>query len=29
MFIINNNMFCVIKEEREVNAITISYTKML
>ena len=29
MFLINNNMFCVIKEEHEVNAIKISYTYML
>jgi len=29
MFLINNNMICVIKEGREVNSITISCTAML
>jgi len=29
MFLINNHMVCVIKEEREVNAVTIRCTKML
>ena len=29
MFLINNYMICVIKEEVEVNAVTISYNKVL
>jgi len=29
MFLIKNYMICVIKEEGEVNAVTISYNKVL
>jgi len=29
MFLINNYMICVIKEEGEVNAVTVIYNEVL